>query len=206
MRRGRGRSGGLDAWAGSGAGVARDPPNPSSPQRPTSATGSYGTRVTLASRVGHRPDVGCRRCLATLQFTRRGILRYTASLTSLPSARSESHIHYLGGPMCSASRLILTSAVALALGACSDPQRSPTELAATGGPAFDATQPWGPETPNFNLEVVLRGDGFGLGKFRQPNDADKIVYLDTWVADPLPRDRRALGLFLVSKGRGVRGC
>ncbi len=69
---------------------------------------------------------------------------------------------------------------------CSDPQRSPTELAATGGPAFDAAQPWGPETPNFNLEVVLRGDGFGLVKFRQPNDADKIVYLDTWVRDLAP--------------------
>src|SRR2546427_8980319 len=88
--------------------------------------------------------------------------------------------------MCSASRLILTLAVALALGACSDRQGSPTELAATGGPAFDAAQPWGPETPNFNLEVVLRGDGFGLEKFRQPNDADKIVYLDTWVRDLAP--------------------
>src|SRR5213596_3085644 len=88
--------------------------------------------------------------------------------------------------MRSASRLILTLAVALALGACSDPQRSPTELAATGGPAFDAAQPWGPETPNFSLEVVLRGVGFGLVKFRQPNDADKIVYLDTWVRDLAP--------------------
>jgi hypothetical protein len=84
------------------------------------------------------------------------------------------------------SRLILTAAVALALGACSDPQRSPTELAPTAGPAFDTAQPWGPETPNFNLEVVLRGDGFGLVRFRQLNDADKIVYLDTWVRDLTP--------------------
>lgn len=53
-------------------------------------------------------------------------------------------------------------------------------LAAQAGP------PWGPETPHFNLEVVLRGDGFGLVKFRQPNDADKIVYLDTWVRDLAP--------------------
>ena len=53
-----------------------------------------------------------------------------------------------------------------------------------GGPS------WGPETPNFNLEVVLRdvtgGNGFGLVKFRQPNDADKIIYLDTWVRDLAP--------------------
>jgi hypothetical protein len=42
---------------------------------------------------------------------------------------------------------------------------------------------WGPETPNFNLEVILRGQGFGHVKFRQPNDDEKIVYLDTWVRD-----------------------
>ena len=88
--------------------------------------------------------------------------------------------------MRSASRLILTSAVALALGACSDPRRSPTAVVATNGPAFDGVQPRGPEKPNFNLEVVLRGDGFGLVKFRQPNDADKIVYLDTWVRGLAP--------------------
>jgi hypothetical protein len=49
----------------------------------------------------------------------------------------------------------------------------------------NAEPPWGPETPPFNLEVILRdisgGQGFGHVKFRQPNDADKIVYLDTWV-------------------------
>ena len=53
-----------------------------------------------------------------------------------------------------------------------------------------AGPPWGPESPNFNLEVILRpadGDsGFGHVKFRQPNDADKIVYLDTWVRDLAP--------------------
>jgi hypothetical protein len=56
--------------------------------------------------------------------------------------------------------------------------------------AASAGPPWGPETPNFNLQVVLRdvtgGPGFGLVKFRQPNDADKIVYLDTWVRDLAP--------------------
>ena len=47
---------------------------------------------------------------------------------------------------------------------------------------------WGPETPNFNLEVILRGEGggFGLVRFRQPNDADLIIYLDTWVRDLAP--------------------
>ena len=52
--------------------------------------------------------------------------------------------------------------------------------------------PWGPATPNFNLQVVLRTvdgasvAGFGLVKFRQPKDADKIVYLDVWVRDLAP--------------------
>lgn len=47
---------------------------------------------------------------------------------------------------------------------------------------------WGPETPPFNIQVILRGEnqGFGHVKFRQPNDADKIVYLDVWVRDLAP--------------------
>lgn len=51
---------------------------------------------------------------------------------------------------------------------------------------------WGPATPNFNLQVVLRpvadapDNAFGLVKFRQPKDADKIVYLDLWVRDLSP--------------------
>jgi hypothetical protein len=58
--------------------------------------------------------------------------------------------------------------------------------------AFGANSeaPWGPETPPFNLEVILRdvsgGPGFGHVEFRQPNDADKIVRLDTWVRDLAP--------------------
>jgi hypothetical protein len=52
-----------------------------------------------------------------------------------------------------------------------------------------AGPPWGPEAPPFNLEVILRdvtGAGFGHVTFRQPNNADKIVYLDTWVRDLAP--------------------
>jgi hypothetical protein len=47
-------------------------------------------------------------------------------------------------------------------------------------------------TPNFNLQVILRpvaggsDNGFGLVKFRQPKDADKIVYLGVWVRDLAP--------------------
>ena len=44
------------------------------------------------------------------------------------------------------------------------------------------------ETPPFNIEAILRGvsDGFGHVKFRQDNDVDKIIILDTWVRDLEP--------------------
>jgi hypothetical protein len=64
-----------------------------------------------------------------------------------------------------------------------------TTVAAGATPAEAVGPPWGPATPNFNLEVILRpvagapDGGFGLVKFRQPKDADKIVYLDVWVRD-----------------------
>jgi hypothetical protein len=47
-----------------------------------------------------------------------------------------------------------------------------------------------PETPPFNLEVILRdvdgGAGFGHVTFRQRNDDSKVVFLDTWVRDLAP--------------------
>jgi hypothetical protein len=60
----------------------------------------------------------------------------------------------------------------------------------TVGRADASGPPWGPETPPFNLEVIVRdvagGPGFGHVKFRQPNDADKIIYLETWVRGLAP--------------------
>jgi hypothetical protein len=54
---------------------------------------------------------------------------------------------------------------------------------------------WGPATPDFNLEVILRstqGDGFGHVKFRQPKDDAKVIYLDTWVRDLAPNHEYVL--------------
>lgn len=64
-------------------------------------------------------------------------------------------------------------------------------LAAAGAAAAQAGPGgWGPETPKFNLEVILRdvtgGRGFGHVKFRQPNDDARVIYLDTWVRDLQP--------------------
>ncbi len=64
-----------------------------------------------------------------------------------------------------------------------------TAMAAAVAQADSVGPPWGPATPNFNLEVILGPaasgpvNGFGLVKFRQPKDANKIVYLDVWVRD-----------------------
>jgi len=70
------------------------------------------------------------------------------------------------------SQALFASFVLLAL--------SSSALAQQSGP------PWGPETPNFNLEVVLRGEGFGLVKFRQPNDEAFIINLDVWLRNMTP--------------------
>jgi hypothetical protein len=70
--------------------------------------------------------------------------------------------------------------------ACSDGSSPTSPSTAPAGMA------WGPETPDFNLEVILRGDGFGHVKFRQPNDADAIIYLDTWVRDLAPNTEYVL--------------
>ena len=63
-------------------------------------------------------------------------------------------------------------------------------LAAVLAVGAKAGPPWGPETPPFNVEVILRdvtgGQGFGHVKFRQPNDDERIIYLDTWVRDLQP--------------------
>ena len=68
-------------------------------------------------------------------------------------------------------------------------------LVAAGAAQADG---WGPATPNFNLEVILRpaagapDGGFGLVKFRQPKDAEKVIYLDTWVRDLAPNHAYSL--------------
>ncbi len=89
------------------------------------------------------------------------------------------------------------SLAVLLLAACSDDRiASPVERAPSVRPAAS----WGPESPPFNLEAVLRGDGdgggFGLIRFRQPNDGNRIVHLDVWVRDLAPnssyRLRRAV--------------
>src|SRR5215210_1417264 len=79
--------------------------------------------------------------------------------------------------------------LAIVLVGCSD---SPP-LAPSSPVQSNVTQqvgpPWGPETPRFNLEVILRandGPGFGLINFRQPNDDLVVINLKTWVRNLKP--------------------
>ena len=77
----------------------------------------------------------------------------------------------------------------------------------------DAGPPWGPETPNFNLQAVLHpaaagpDDGFGLVKFRQPNDDEKTVLLNVWVRNLAPNTdyylERATDLFVDDSCTGM---
>jgi hypothetical protein len=70
--------------------------------------------------------------------------------------------------------------LSLLVQACS--QIAPTAPADSRASILASTS-WGPETPHFNLEVILRdpsgGGTKGHVKFRQPNDAFEIVQLGT---------------------------
>ncbi|MEO7857587.1 MAG: hypothetical protein ABIU76_11345 [Gemmatimonadaceae bacterium] len=70
--------------------------------------------------------------------------------------------------------------------ACAAPDgQSP--MAPVGSSAVASSASSEPESPHFNLEVLLRGEeGFGHVRFRQPNDDSQIVNLDVWVRDLAP--------------------
>ena len=77
---------------------------------------------------------------------------------------------------------------ALAATACQEGSTSPRTPSVTKSVATDRSTG---DTPNYNLEVLLRpvgsGDGFGHVKFRQPgNDNAEIIFLDVWVRDLAP--------------------
>ena len=90
---------------------------------------------------------------------------------------------------CSVSRIVVAIAISMLGVGCSQSGNSPTAPAAIASPTLDVNsvseaQSDAAEQPPFNLEVVLRGDGFGLVKFRQTSDpSQSIVTLDTFVRD-----------------------
>ena len=121
-----------------------------------------------------------------------GTRRIYGSVMSMPERRTDVRDRRHspeGGPM-RVSQMTATVTLAIsALGACAERPLSPRAVVSARS---EARASWGPETPHFNLEVVLRGEGFGLVKFRQPNDAEEIIYLDTWVRGLTPNTSYAL--------------
>jgi hypothetical protein len=85
-------------------------------------------------------------------------------------------------------RVFALLTVTVLISACSDSSTAPTAQPTLSVGLTNASNgvSWGPETPNFNLEVILRGQGFGHVKFRQPNDEQNVVHLDVWVRDLAP--------------------
>jgi len=86
--------------------------------------------------------------------------------------------------------IVLTTAI-LSAAACTASD-SPFSPHSSPSDAASHSVSWGPETPNFNLEVILRGDGFGHVEFRQPKDASRIVDLDVWVRGLAPNTQYQL--------------
>lgn len=85
-----------------------------------------------------------------------------------------------------------TAFVVCLLAGCAAPDTATAPASPIRRFTLESAQSWGPETPPFNDEIILRGDGFGLVKFRQPNDGDRIVYLDTWLRGLAPNTAYAL--------------
>lgn len=88
------------------------------------------------------------------------------------------------------SRAALALLLTAVLFSCKKNANAPTQDSQTASAttSFTDQNVPGPETPKFNLEVILRGEDnrFGLIKFRQDNDAAKIITLDVWVRDLEP--------------------
>ena len=88
----------------------------------------------------------------------------------------------------------ITSGVAIVfailLSACADTPVTPTGPGAlssgTGSAAAQSAAHRRPEKPHFNLEVILRGEGFGHIKFRQLKDDPLTIHLDTRVRHLAP--------------------
>ncbi len=80
-----------------------------------------------------------------------------------------------------AKGFIVPATLAILLGACADTSMP------TAAQAPSVAAQWGPESPHFNLQVILRGQaGFGMVKFRQRNDELTIIELGTTVRKLAP--------------------
>jgi len=100
--------------------------------------------------------------------------------------------------MRSSFRMWIATCAACGALACSDGRAAPGAPSAAPSPSAVANVTGQnvttrAEQPPFNLEAVLRGDGFGLVEFRQQrNPSANIVNLDVWVRDLAPNTSYSL--------------
>jgi hypothetical protein len=93
--------------------------------------------------------------------------------------------------MRSTLAVALLPALALVIGACSTDSSAPTSPTDNPPPESVGDAQYSLNS-KANLEVILRGEGFGLVKFRQPQDAEAIIFLDTWVSGLAPNSEYLL--------------
>jgi hypothetical protein len=93
--------------------------------------------------------------------------------------------------MRSTLAVTLLPALVLLIGACSTDSSAPTSPTDTSPPAGADDVQYSLNS-KVNLEIILRGEGFGLVKFRQPQDAEAIIFLDTWVSGLAPNSEYLL--------------
>ncbi len=94
----------------------------------------------------------------------------------------------------------ITIGASLFVLACSSQTGSPTTPSASADlqglslpGSYSPSSATSAAQPAFNLEAILRGDGFGLVKFRQQKDpTQNIINLDVWVRDLLPNTSYSL--------------
>src|SRR5262249_49896972 len=76
-------------------------------------------------------------------------------------------------------------------GTVTAPSMSPLSLGI--GTQSSRSLPESAAEPPFNVEAILRGDGFGLVRFRQEKDpTHNIIDLDVWVRDLMPNTSYSL--------------
>src|SRR6266446_3659122 len=115
----------------------------------------------------------------------------TPCLPTDPRGDAVPVVHPTRGGIMRATPAVLAITLGALAAACGVERPDPAAPSLTaGGRTGLSASAWGPETPPFNNEIILRdvsgGNGFGHVKFRQPNDDNLTVHLDTYVRDLAP--------------------
>jgi hypothetical protein len=145
-------------------------------------------KLTCFSGCLHTERVGSRPCPKKVYESKRKIAKNKFSINNYYVQLKNFKMKKMTSPL--RATLLSVIMIAFGLSSCtkSNMETSPSsdlEQADINSAVMKASTP---ADPNFNLEVILRGEdkGFGHVKFRQDNDAAKVITLGTWVRDLEP--------------------